>query len=141
VHNHYSHTASELTRRRFLKASLIAGGLSALGQPFARATSPESIELPFSRGHRPLVAFPEKRPLMVMTTRPPQLETPFPIFNENIFTPNDAFFVRWHLANIPSAVDLQTFRLTIRGRVKQTLSLTRSLRTDRGCGRLSMCGK
>ena len=122
--NHNLHSTDGLTRRRLLQTSLIAGGLSALGQPFARATSPESIELPFSRGHRPLVAFPEKRPLMVMTTRPPQLETPFPIFNENIFTPNDAFFVRWHLANIPSAVDLQTFRLTIRGQVKQTLSLS-----------------
>ena len=113
-----------LTRRRFLQTSLIVGGLSALGHQPARATSPESIELPFSRGHRPLVAFPEKRPLMVMTTRPPQLETPFPIFNESIFTPNDAFFVRWHLANIPTTVDLKTFRLTIRGRVKHSLSLS-----------------
>ena len=73
-----------LTRRRFLQTSLILGGLSALGQQAARAATPESIELPFNRGHRPLVAFPEKRPLMVMTTRPPQLETPFPIFNEDI---------------------------------------------------------
>jgi sulfite dehydrogenase len=118
------HSTDGLTRRRLLQTSLIVGGLSALGQQAARATSPESIKLPFSRGHRSLVAFPEKRPLMVMTTRPPQLETPFPIFNENIFTPNDAFFVRWHLANIPSTVDLQTFRLTIRGRVKQPLSLS-----------------
>jgi DMSO/TMAO reductase YedYZ molybdopterin-dependent catalytic subunit len=52
------------------------------------------------------------------------LETPFPIFNENIFTPNDAFFVRWHLAHIPTSVDQQAFRLTIRGRVKRTLSLS-----------------
>ncbi len=59
-----------------------------------------------------------------MTTRPPQLETPFPIFNEDIFTPNDAFFVRWHLANFPTTIDLQTFRLTIRGRVRDTLSLS-----------------
>ena len=71
-----------LTRRRFLQTGLIVGGLSALGQSSAGAKSPESIELPFSRGQRVLRAFPEKRPLMVMTTRPPQLETPFPIFNE-----------------------------------------------------------
>ncbi|MDH5428450.1 MAG: molybdopterin-dependent oxidoreductase [Nitrospirota bacterium] len=113
-----------LTRRRFLQSGLIAGGLSALGLRSARASAPSSIDLPFDRGHRPLVAFPEKRPLMVMTTRPPQLETPFPIFDENIFTPNDAFFVRWHLAGIPTTVDLQTFRLTIRGRVKQSLSFS-----------------
>ena len=128
---HKLHSTDGLTRRQLLQTSLIVGGLSALGHPFARATSPERIELPFSRGHRSLVAFPEKRPLMVMTTRPPQLETPFPIFNENIFTPNDAFFVRWHLANIPSAIDLQTFRLTIRGRVKQTLSLSLEELRDR----------
>ncbi len=61
---------------------------------------------------------------MVMTTRPPQLETPFPIFNESIFTPNDAFFVRWHLANIPQEFDMDNFRLTIRGRVNHPLSLS-----------------
>jgi len=83
-----------------------------------------TIELPFGRGRRPLVAFPQKRHLMVMTTRPPQLETPFSLFNEHIFTPNDAFFVRWHLANIPREIDVQTFRLTIHGRVKQALSLS-----------------
>jgi DMSO/TMAO reductase YedYZ molybdopterin-dependent catalytic subunit len=52
------------------------------------------------------------------------LETPFSIFNENIFTPNDAFFVRWHLANIPTTIDLQKFRLTIRGRVRNTMSFS-----------------
>ncbi len=118
------HSTDGLTRRRLLQTSLIVGGLSAFGLKSSWASSPPSIDLPFSRGHRPLVAFPEKRPLMVMTTRPPQLETPFSIFDENIFTPNDAFFVRWHLANIPSTVDLHTFRLTIRGRVKQTWSFS-----------------
>ncbi len=113
-----------LTRRRFLQTSLIVGGLGALGKQSVIASSPKSIELPFSHGHRPLVVFPEKRPLMVMTTRPPQLETPFQIFNEDVFTPNDAFFVRWHLANIPTSIDLQTFRLNIRGRVKQSLSFS-----------------
>ncbi len=112
-----------LTRRRFLSTSLVLGGLSILGQP-TNAKEPASLDLPFERGRRPLVAFPQKRPLMVMTTRPPQLETPFHIFNENIFTPSDAFFVRWHLPNIPTAVDLQTFRLTIQGQVKNPLSFS-----------------
>ncbi len=115
---------NRLTRRRFLQALLIASGLTALGKPLVRAAPTPSMTLPFERGERPLVAFPEKRLLMVMTTRPPQLETPFSLFNEDIFTPNDAFFVRWHLANIPTTVDLQTFRLHIRGRVKNPVSFS-----------------
>ncbi len=117
-------TSNKLTRRRFLQALLTAGGLTALGKPPVWAAPTPSMTLPFERGTRLLAAFPEKRPLMVMTTRPPQLETPFSLFNENIFTPNDAFFVRWHLANIPATVDLQTFRLKIRGRVKNPVSFS-----------------
>ncbi len=113
-----------LTRRHFLQTSAILGGLALVGNKLVRADDAPVIELPFERGKRPLVAFPQKRLLMVMTTRPPQLETPFHLFNESIFTPNDAFFVRWHLANIPTSLDLQSFRLTIRGRVEQVLSLS-----------------
>ncbi len=115
---------SGLSRRGFLSASLALGAVGLVGPRALRAEALPSVDLPFERGRRPLVAFPQKRPLMVMTTRPPQLETPFHIFNEGIFTPNDAFFVRWHLANIPNQVDLNTFRLMIRGRVKQPLSLS-----------------
>lgn len=119
---------SGINRRGFVKKSL-ALGLAGFLHPKIlladQASSPDRyVDLPFERGRRPLVAFPQKRPLMVMTTRPPQLETPFSIFNEHIFTPNDAFFVRWHLANIPQEIDVDTFRLTIRGRVKQPLSLS-----------------
>lgn len=113
-----------LTRRRFIQAGLTLGGLSFLGARTVNAGRSPAVDLPFPRGHRPLVAFPQKRPLMVMTTRPPQLETPFPLFNDHVFTPNDAFFVRWHLANIPITIDLDTFRLTIRGRVKHPYSLS-----------------
>jgi len=113
-----------LNRRSFLTAGLALGAVGLLSPKSLLAREASHVDLPFARGRRPLVAFPQKRPLMVMTTRPPQLETPFPIFNENIFTPNDAFFVRWHLANIPSSVALSTFRLTIRGRVMRQLSLS-----------------
>ncbi|MCB9776467.1 MAG: molybdopterin-dependent oxidoreductase [Nitrospiraceae bacterium] len=113
-----------IDRRHLLKGSLALGLVSLLTPRVLWANDSPAITLPFERGRRPLVAFPQKRPLMVMTTRPPQLETPFHIFNEDIFTPNDAFFVRWHLANIPREIDVNTFRLTIRGRVNQSLSLS-----------------
>ncbi len=64
-----------------------------------------TIELPIVNGKRNVVAFPEKRPLIVLTTRPPQLETPFEVFNDGLITPNDAFFVRYHNAGIPTSID------------------------------------
>jgi DMSO/TMAO reductase YedYZ molybdopterin-dependent catalytic subunit len=60
----------------------------------------------------------------MMTPRPPQLETPFAVFNEGVFTPNDAFFVRWHLSNIPQTVDASTHRIKVSGVVDRELSLS-----------------
>ena len=89
------------------------------------------LVLPFENGARVMKAFPGKRPLIVQTSRPAQLETPFEIFNEGILTPNDAFFVRYHLAGLPLSVDTGSFRLNIKGAVKNPLSLTlENLRQD-----------
>jgi len=55
--------------------------------------------------------------------RPPQLETPIHYFRQDL-TPNEAFFVRWHLEGIPTSVDLRTFRLNISGHVQQSLQLS-----------------
>ncbi len=60
----------------------------------------------------------------MLTPRPPQLETPFSIFNQGVLTPNDAFFVRWHLAGIPTTVDGATHRIKVHGSVKRPLSLS-----------------
>jgi sulfite dehydrogenase (cytochrome) subunit A len=38
--------------------------------------------------------------MIVLTSRPPQLETPFSVFNANVITPNDAFFVRYRWISI-----------------------------------------
>jgi DMSO/TMAO reductase YedYZ molybdopterin-dependent catalytic subunit len=84
----------------------------------------EMARLPFENGERPLVKFPQKRPLMMITRRPPQLETPMSVFNDGYLTPNDAFFVRYHLANIPLKIDDATFRCEIKGNVKTPLSLS-----------------
>lgn len=44
---------------------------------------------PFAHGPRSLVEFPEKRPLIVPTSRPPQLKTLFEVFNEGLGAPNE----------------------------------------------------
>jgi DMSO/TMAO reductase YedYZ molybdopterin-dependent catalytic subunit len=85
----------------------------------------ELIELPFANGQRELVShFPQKGPMILQRTRPPLLETPFEVFAQGVFTPNERFYVRWHLPNIPTAVDPAEFRLKARGRVRQPVSLT-----------------
>ena len=109
------------SRRDLLK--LLAGSVGSFAASELLGAG-ESITLPFENGVRPLVAYPGKRPLMVLTSRPPQLETPFPIFNESILTPNDAFFVRYHLSNIPTSIDTDSFRLTIKGEVNTPLTLS-----------------
>ena len=65
--------------------------------------------------------------LMRLTARPPQLETPFAAFNEGVLTPNDAFFVRYHLTNAPPAEGLlkaEKFRVQIKGSVDTPLSFS-----------------
>jgi DMSO/TMAO reductase YedYZ molybdopterin-dependent catalytic subunit len=56
---------------------------------------------------------PGKLPLIKKTYRPPNFETPVSYFNEP-YTPNDAFFVRYHLAGIPQ-VDAAAWRLVVGG--------------------------
>lgn len=91
------------------------------------ARAQESVTLPFENGERPLAKYPQKRSLIRLTTRPPQLETPFAAFNENVLTPNDAFFVRYHLTLSPPAAEElapERFRLQIKGAVKNPLTLS-----------------
>lgn len=56
---------------------------------------------------------PGKLPLIRRTIRPPNFETPVRYFGE-AFTPNDAFFVRYHLSHIPE-VDPDAWRLRLGG--------------------------
>jgi sulfite dehydrogenase len=89
-----------------------------------RAPRAETIALPFANGERPMVKYPGKRPLIGLTSRPPQIETPFSVYGEGLITPNDAFFVRYHLADIPLSIDPDTFRLDVKGLVEHPLSLS-----------------
>ncbi|MEA2758530.1 MAG: sulfite dehydrogenase (cytochrome) subunit [Methylobacteriaceae bacterium] len=114
-----------LNRRELLKHTVGAAALGSAGFSGAvGALAADTIELPFGNGERALVKYPQKRPLIQMTTRPPQLETPFPVFSEGVITPNDAFFVRYHLADIPLRIDPDTFRIEVKGKVTSALSLS-----------------
>jgi len=115
----------QLSRRRFLARAGGIGLTGLLGASAWEAMAVTPVELPFVNGRRELVtSFPQKAAMLLQRTRPPLLETPFEVFDQSVFTPNDRFYVRWHLANIPSSVDPATFRLNIRGHVRQPLSLT-----------------
>lgn len=114
-----------MNRRSVLKggASILAGG-SMIGGSSLAGFAAEMVTLPFENGERPLVTYPQKRPMIGLTSRPPQLETPFAVFNDNVITPNDAFFVRYHLADIPYDLDPETFSLAIKGKVNKPLTLS-----------------
>jgi DMSO/TMAO reductase YedYZ molybdopterin-dependent catalytic subunit len=46
------------------------------------------------------------------------------VFDESLLTPNDAFFVRYHLAGIPTEIDPETFRISVTGKVNSPLTLS-----------------
>ena len=116
-----------LDRRELMKRA----GMTALATGFgsARAFALETVTLPFDNGERPLVNYPQKRPMIGQTSRPPQLETPFRIFNEGPITPNNAFFVRYHLSDLPFDIDPDKFTLEVKGKVDHPLKLVMKERT------------
>ncbi len=98
------------TRRTILRSAL--GGMalvgSGLGSQLARAALPQG-----ALDSGVLERLPGKQPLLKRSYRPPNYETPLAALDEAI-TPNDRFFVRWHLMGI-SEVDAREWRLSIGG--------------------------
>jgi DMSO/TMAO reductase YedYZ molybdopterin-dependent catalytic subunit len=108
-----------ISRRRLLEGAgvgaVVAG--SGIGLDLLKASA-APLDLPKGlpagvRAEAVLEALPGKKPLIKLTYRPPNYETPIANFRTAI-TPNDAFFVRYHLADIP-IVDAKTWRLTVGG--------------------------
>jgi DMSO/TMAO reductase YedYZ molybdopterin-dependent catalytic subunit len=122
--NKYSPASgARATRRGFL----VGAGATSIAMAAGSALAETTIQLPLpgGPGERAITTdFPEKGALILQRTRPPLLETPFEVFDQSVFTPNDRFFVRWHWAVIPTDIDVATFRLAVRGHVDKTLSLS-----------------
>ena len=109
-----------VTRRRFLRGTGVAALAASGGGGFLQLleAKAQGLSLPaaLSEGTRAsavLDALPGKKPLIKLSYRPPNYETPIEYFRTAI-TPNDAFFVRYHLSNIPE-VDAKTWKVTAGG--------------------------
>jgi sulfite dehydrogenase len=108
-----------ITRRHLLEtagagAALALTGLSPLSKANA-ATAPISPGVPAGVGDAAVMeSLPGKQPLIKLTYRPPNYEAPLDYFKTPI-TPNDRFFVRYHLADIPEKIDAKTWKLSVGG--------------------------
>lgn len=124
-----SGTDHPITRRRLLQVlgtGVGAGGVALAGSRLTWAQQAPAVIIrelppftgpgpnPYWNSVGPFATYPQKLPLIRLTDRPVQLETPRSYFALP-FTPNDAFFVRWHLDRIPNSVDLARWRLRVEG--------------------------
>ena len=109
-----------ITRRRLLEATCVSGavGLSGIAVPRLIEAEGATANLPTAlpqglRDEAVMDALPGKKPLIKLTYRPPNYETPIEYLRTPI-TANDAFFVRYHLPDIPE-IDAAAWRITIGG--------------------------
>ena len=109
-----------MERRDFFKKAAVAAGAAALGTNTLEA---DTTQQPIDNRKVSNVAFPEKRPLIMYSDRPPLLETPRDVFTSAL-TPNDQFFVRWHMPDIPTHIDPDTFTISVNGLVEKELKIS-----------------
>ncbi len=106
-------TGNALGRRGLVRGAAALAGLGLAAPALADDTR---LHLNGGPQQRAVTTdFPQKGPMVLQRTRPPLLETPWEVFDQGVFTPNDRFFVRWHWAVIPEQVDLATFRCACGG--------------------------
>ena len=116
--------SAQKSRRNFIRnagaVAVVASPLGAMAGTVVKdgVTYSQGTGVKLADGLRPYVSnFPGKKDVLLITSRPPHLETPFDVFNDGLLTPNERFFVRYHLANIPTSIDPDTYTLTIKGSV------------------------
>jgi DMSO/TMAO reductase YedYZ molybdopterin-dependent catalytic subunit len=129
---------AKYSRRNFVRTGLLAAAVPSFaawsaGLPQADTQQPPEQQRvpdftgpeanPYWNSVGPLVTQPQKAPLVLLTDRPVQVETPRHYFLTP-FTPNEAFYVRWHLETLPNSVDLKGWRLHVEGNVEKPLALS-----------------
>src|ERR1700750_2030283 len=98
------------------RRGLIVGAGAALTAGAVRAAEPPRWMSPLlpegTREEAVLAALPGKQKLICLADRPPNYEPPIEAFATAV-TPNDEFFVRYHLAGIPPMDALGTWSLNV----------------------------
>ncbi|MGH6830154.1 MAG: molybdopterin-dependent oxidoreductase, partial [Methylocella sp.] len=109
-----------ITRRGLLEAAGGTLALTAAGPAWSGGAGEEPGEAILSpllpagtRAEAVLDTLPGKKPLIKLTYRPPNYEAPLAYLRTAI-TPNDEFFVRYHLTDIPQ-VDASSWKLSLGG--------------------------
>ncbi len=116
-----------MERRDFFKKAIVTAGAVATGTSTLEAD--ETVH-PIDNRKVSDVAFPEKRPLITYSDRPPLLESPREVFTSAL-TPNDLFFVRWHMPMIPNYINPNTFSISINGLVEEDIHISlKALKTE-----------
>jgi DMSO/TMAO reductase YedYZ molybdopterin-dependent catalytic subunit len=107
-----------ITRRHLLGtagagAALAVSGLPQFSEALA-AGAPTSPGVPEGvNSYATLASLPGKKPLIQLADTPPNYESPIEYLRTPI-TPNDQFFVRYHLADIPE-VKLDGYKISVGG--------------------------
>jgi DMSO/TMAO reductase YedYZ molybdopterin-dependent catalytic subunit len=104
------------------RRAAVAGGASAIAATSSLARVAHAANQSFLAPGLPegvyatatLESLPGKRPLIRLSDRPPNYETPLADFTSE-FTPNESFFVRYHLAGIPEQIDGERWKLKVGG--------------------------
>ena len=116
-----------MKRRDFFKTAAVVGAATVGSSAFGSSVA---MREPIDNRTPQKINFPEKRPMITHSNRPPLLEAPRSTFSQ-VITPNDEFFVRWHLPDIPTLIDTEKYAIKITGNVAKPYELTlRELKED-----------
>jgi DMSO/TMAO reductase YedYZ molybdopterin-dependent catalytic subunit len=109
-----------LTRRSVLGAAGTGLALAGGGRDWPKFSEAQAAGAAVSPGvpagvtsSAVMATLPGKKPLIQLAYRPPNYESPLDYLRTPI-TPNDQFFVRYHLSDIPD-VDAKTYKIEIGG--------------------------
>ncbi|MGA7390964.1 MAG: molybdopterin-dependent oxidoreductase [Pseudolabrys sp.] len=104
-----------ITRRHLLQTAGAGAALAVPGLRLAEAAGadltpgvPEGVS-----SYATMATLPGKKPLIQLSDRPPNYETPLEYLRTPI-TPNDEFFIRYHLADIPQ-VKAEDYKIAVGG--------------------------